>query len=68
MNDQVKICPLTASLRISPMKAKGSIYCTRNECAWWVNGKYDHETGCSLAVLARALTVINRTGLTVARG
>ena len=53
-----KRCPLLFNQKNQYLEG-----CGEDKCAWWIDGLYNHETGCSLAVLARTLTIINREGL-----
>lgn len=59
-----KLCPLKFMGLIKGIckKEAEKYLCDKKFCEWWVDGKYQHETGCALAVLARILTVINRMG------
>ena len=34
--------------------------CAKGSCAWWLDRKYAHETGCALFVIAGALIGIDR--------
>jgi len=58
-----KLCPMTFNAVCSTggfgKKAKlGDFKCRGEECEWWLDGRYAHETGCAYTVIANALKSI----------
>jgi len=57
MSDQVKLCPLKDIFH-KPGADHPSRFCDEGRCGLWIERKYQHETGCAIAVTGTALAIM----------